>query len=117
MSTALRIFLIVGVIAYMAGIIFLLSHKRMNLKYSLLWMFSAVVLLMLSIFPGIVNMISKLIGIQSPVNTVFLFFIFCMLLLLISLSSIVSKQSNEIKRLIQHLSILEKDFNDHINKK
>lgn len=117
MSVELRILLIVGVFVYMTGIIFLLSRKRLNLKYSLLWMFSALVLLLLAIFPQIATTVAHLIGIQAPVNAVFLFFLFCILLLLISLSSIVSKQSNEIKRLIQHLAILEKELKEHTDKK
>ena len=116
MSIELRITLILGVLAYLTGIIFLLSRKRINLKYSLLWMFSALILLLLAVFPQIVTLISNLIGIQSPVNAVFLFFIFCIILLLISLTSIVSKQSNEIKRLIQQLAILEKEIKEKIDK-
>lgn len=117
MNIELRIFLIIGVIAYMSGIIFLISRKRLSLKYSLLWMFSALILFVLAVFPQIAVWVSHLVGIQTPVNAVFLFFLFCIIILLISLSSIVTKQSNDIKRLIQHLAILEKELNEYKNNK
>lgn len=112
MSMQLRLALILGILVYILVIAVLLSKKRLNLKYSLLWLFSAVILLLLALFPKIVFFISSIIGIAAPTNTVLLFIIFCMLLILISLTSIVSKQSRNIKRLIQQVAILEKQIND-----
>lgn len=112
MSGVLRICLVIGVVIYMTFIVILLRKRKLNLKYSLLWMLSAVVLLLLAVFPQIAVFVSELLGIQSAVNAIYLIIVFFMLLLLISLSSIVSKQHREIKTLIQHVAIIEKRLRD-----
>ena len=112
MSLELRLALITGILIYFAVIMVLLSKKRLNLKYSLLWFFSAIALLIFALFPKIIYWLSDLIGIAVPTNTVLVLVIFCMLLILISLTSIVSNQSKSIKRLIQQLAILEKQIED-----
>ncbi|MBQ1279013.1 MAG: DUF2304 domain-containing protein [Acutalibacteraceae bacterium] len=112
MSIALRISLILGILVYLVLIMVLLRKKSLNLKYSLLWLFMAAVLLILVLFPNLVSVISHIIGIASPINALFLAFIFFILLLLISLTSIVSKQQRKIKTLIQHLAILQKEIED-----
>lgn len=109
MSIDLRITLLVGVLIYVAIIFYFLKTNKISLKYSLLWFFSAVVLLVMDIFPNAVFSAAHFIGIENPVNAVFLIFIFIMLVILISLTSIVSKQHNQIKTLIQSLAILKKE--------
>ncbi len=112
MSIALRVSLVLGILVYLIMIVVLLRKKSLNLKYSLLWLFMAAVLLILVLFPQLVSFIAHLIGIVSPINAIFLAFIFFILLLLISLTSIVSKQQRKIKTLIQHLAILQKQVED-----
>lgn len=116
MSGALRISLTIGIMLYLIFILYLLRKKKLNLKYSLLWLLTVVIMLIMTAFPKLVTVISNLIGIESPINTIFLVFIFFILLILISLTSIVSKQNKEIKTLIQNLAILTKEA-DELKKK
>ncbi|MBQ8649266.1 MAG: DUF2304 domain-containing protein [Clostridia bacterium] len=106
MNIALRISLLFGIIIYVAVIFSFLRKQKISLKYSLLWFFSAVVLLIMDLFPNQVSKIAHFIGVEYSVNAVFLIFIFIMLLILISLTAIVSKQHNQIKVLTQKLAIL-----------
>ncbi len=108
MSLALRISLLVAIAIYLVLIIVLLRKKSLNLKYSLLWLFMAVILLTMVAFPKIVGAIADILGVASYINAIFMAFIFFILLLLVSLSSIVSKQHREIKTLVQNLAILQK---------
>lgn len=112
MSIALRCLLVLGVLAYMTYIFISLKKKRFDFKYSLMWMFSAVVMLIFAIFPQLGEIVSHLLGIQSPVNAIFLIFLVCILVMLISITSIVSKQHRQIKTLIQNLALLEKKLED-----
>lgn len=116
MSTVLRISLLVGIFIYVVFIFSLLRKKNFTLKYSLLWFFSALVLLVLVLFPDIAIWIAKILGVESVVNAVFLIFLFVMLLILVSLTSIVSKQHNSIKVLIQELAITKKELEEIENK-
>lgn len=114
MSIALRISLLIGILFYLSFILLFLRQKKMTLKYSLLWLLSAVVLLIMAVFPRVTAWFTHLLGIEMAVNAVFLAFVFFILLLLISMTAIVSKQHREIKILIQHISILEKKVDDLI---
>ncbi len=112
MAGVLRIVLFVGIIFYLIFITSLVKKRSLDLRYSLLWYLTAIVLLVLDIFPQIVTWASRLLGIQTESNFIYLVIMFFMLLLLITVTSIVSKQKAEIRTLIQKLSILEKEIND-----
>jgi len=106
-SHRLQIFAILAVLAFLAVLIILLRKNRLSLKYSLLWLFSGIVLLILSLFPGLLDSFSRLIGVYSSVNALFAVLIGCIILLMISFTAIVSKEKKEIVRLVQEMSLLE----------
>lgn len=112
MSVTLRISLLVAILVYLTLIIVMLRKKSLNLKYSLLWMFMAVVLLLMVAFPRAIEFVANVIGVASYINAIFMAFIFFILLLVVSLTSIVSKQHREIKTLIQTVAILQKKIDD-----
>ena len=116
MSIALRISLLVAIAAYLVLILVLLRKKSFNLKYSLLWLCMAAVMLVMVAFPGMVQFIAHKIGVTLPINAIFMAFIFIILLMLVSMTSIVSKQHREIKTLIQNVSLLKKEVEDLKNK-
>lgn len=106
-SHRLQIFAILAVLAFLAVLIILLRKNRLSLKYSLLWLFSGIVLLVLSLFPGLLDSFSRLIGVYSSVNALFAVLIGCIILLMISFTAIVSKEKKEIVRLVQEMALLE----------
>lgn len=117
MSVALRVSLLVGILVYLIVIIVLLRRKSLNLKYSLLWLFIAAILLLMVCFPEAVSFLARLLGVVSPINAIFLAFISFILLLLISLTAIASGQQRKIKTLIQNIAILQKQVEDLKNNK
>ncbi len=112
MSIILRISLLIGILVYVFFILRMLKKEKLTLKYSLLWFFTAFVLLIFDIFPQVLSFVSSIIGIKAPANTIFLILIFFLLILMISLSSIVSIQHQKIKTLIQNVSILQKEVEE-----
>ncbi len=62
----------------------------------------------LSVFPDIVTVMGTLIGIATPVNTVFLFAGMFMILIIFTLTIIVSHMNNRIYRMVQEQALLEK---------
>ena len=108
MGLALRISLLVAIAVYLVLIVVLLRKKSFTLKYSLLWMFMAAVLIVMVAFPEIVECLADAIGVASYINAIFMAFIFFILLLVVSLTSIVSKQNKEIKTIIQNIALLQK---------
>lgn len=106
-SHVLRIFILLGAAGYLGLILFLLKKRRLTVRYAIIWLFSAAVLLVFAVFPYVVLVITDLLGMAVPINTVFMLTIAFMLLLLLSLSSAVSSLAQKAKRLTQENALLE----------
>ena len=99
--------LLVGIL-FLVMMIELIRKNRVSLKYALLWLFSGAVMLLLAIFPRLLDKVSRLIGVYSPVNALFAILLCCGLVLMISFSVIMSGNKKAIVRLTQEISLLEK---------
>ena len=100
--------MLVAVALYFLIVFRLLKRKNLNLKYTLLWLFSGIVMLVLALFPQILSWVSELVGIYTPTNALFAFTFFCVIIILMSLTAIVSKLNEKSKRLIQSLALMDK---------
>ena len=106
-SSRLQWFAIIIGILFLGMMIELIRKNRVALKYALLWLFSGLVLLLLAIFPQLLNKMSRLIGVYSPVNALFAVLLCCGLVLMISFSVIMSGNKKAVVRLTQEISLLE----------
>lgn len=104
----LRVVLIAAVIVYFVMILIFLKNKTLELRYTLLWMFAGIILAVLVIWPELLSRLVRLAGIQSNMNGLFIMAIAFIVMIMMSLTSIVSRQTNKIRHLIQEIAILEK---------
>ena len=102
----------VCVLLYLAVILILMRKGRMSLKYSLIWFLSGVILLICAIFPQVIRFFTRLIGVYSEANAVFFIGVCFLILIVLSLTSIASGQSERIRTLVQTQAILEKRVRD-----
>ena len=107
-SSTLRIVLTIGVITYFIIILMFLKKKSITLRYTLLWLAAGVVLGIMVIWPRSLFVFVKALGITSSMNGLFIACIAFMIMILMSLTSIVSKQADRIKNLTQTISKMEK---------
>lgn len=107
-SEKLRLILSIGVLIYFVLILYWLKIKALNLKYSLLWILSGVAMGILVIFPDTLILISQILGILTPMYTLFVCAIALIIAILMSITSIVSRQNRKIRTLIQENALLEK---------
>ena len=70
-STTLRIVMLVAVAVYFYLVLRLLKKKSLNLKYTLLWLLSGIIMLILAVFPQILNGFATAVGIYEPTNALF----------------------------------------------
>ena len=112
MTFKLQIVLIIGIIVYFFLIFSLLKNGRLILKYSLLWLLTGIVMLVLAIYPNIMEKTVKLMGIYDAVNGLFTLVIFFIIVILMSLTSIVSNFRSQNKNLVQQVALLEKRLRD-----
>lgn len=108
MSEKFQAFMILGALVLLIIIFVLLKHGKMTVKYSLLWMCLSLVLLIFAIFPYVVYVLRDLMGVEMPVNLVFMLMFCFVLLVLLSLSIAISQLAEKSKRLTQANAILEK---------
>jgi len=104
----LRIVLIIGVIAYFIIILMFLKRKELSLKYSLLWLLAGVILGVMVVWPELLSQFIHLLGIADNMNGLFILCIAFIIMILMSLTSIVSRQADKIKNLTQTISKMEK---------
>ena len=110
----IRIQMIVAtfIIFALAIIVNMIRKKALELRYALAWIAVGVGVLILDFFPGMMKLISKVLGIASPVNMLF-FLGFCFSLIIIFVLTIaVSRMSIRIKNLAQELALLKKNVEE-----
>ena len=111
MTAHFQFFMILGAAILLLIIFALLKKGQMSVKYSLLWLALAVVLVIFAVFPY-VYVLRDLLDVQMPVNLVFMLMFCFVLLVLLSLSIGVSQLADKCKRLTQENAILEKRVRD-----
>jgi hypothetical protein len=93
-----------------------IKKKNLELQYTISWLFLLFVILLVSIFPGILSWLSSVMGIELPINMVFFLGFVFTLLIMYRLTAAVSKMSREITELTQKLALLDKEFKEHENR-
>ena len=93
LPTNLRITLIIAVCCYFILILVFLKRKALELKYTLLWLLAGVVMGAFVIFPRLLFYLTKMLGIESPMNGLYVLCIGFIIIILMALTSIVSRQS------------------------
>jgi len=87
----------------------LIRRGRLKERYSLLWLFSSVVLLILSLSRSLLEFISQMIGIYYPPSLLFLIAFVFLLLITLHFSAVISGLSDKNKRLAQELALLRQE--------
>lgn len=107
MSEKLRIILMILVIMMDLYSFYQIRHGKMDLNHSLLWITVSLILLIIAAFPGIAVKLAALIGIELPINLMFLAFSLFSLVLSIYLTMLISKEGKTNRKLVQQIALLE----------
>lgn len=109
MNIRIQIIIAVLIIAALGIIINMIRKKSLELRYALVWLIVGVGILILNIFPQLIEWIASAMGIASPINMLF-FVGFCFSLgIIFVLTVAVSRMSIRIKELAQELALYKKD--------
>lgn len=107
MTLSLRLALLAAIVLYFFLLFLLLKKERLILKYSLLWLLSGLLMLLAILFPQPFLRLLSHFGIADAINGLLATAIFLCILIIMSLTSIVSRQSDRNRRIVQELSLLE----------
>lgn len=112
MNSSLRMMLALALLLYYICIFYFLKKKSLTLKYTLLWLFSGFVMVLVLLFPHILERMMHVIGIKELTNGVFGLVCFAMLIILLSITSIVSLLNENQRKLVQQCAMYEKRIRD-----
>jgi hypothetical protein len=113
METRLQIVAITAAAALLVVLLELVRQRRLLERYALLWLFSAVVLLGLSVWTGLLEAVASVLGVAYPPNALFLIAFGFVMVLLLHFSLAVSRLSDQTKVLAQRLALLEERLRRH----
>ncbi|MDM8235023.1 DUF2304 domain-containing protein [[Ruminococcus] torques] len=105
MSLVLRVEMLVVAIVFVVLVIKVINRKKLRLQYSLVWLLISAGIVLFALLPDIVIGLSEVMGVEVPSNFLYMIALIVLLIITFYLTMIVSKQSEEIKRLIQMTSI------------
>jgi hypothetical protein len=107
MSFTSRILAVMLSILLLGLIIELVRRNRLKEKYALLWIITGMVILIMAVFDKLLIGITVLLGIALPINTMFFLGTFFIILINIHFSTVISKLSEQNKKLAQKVAMLE----------
>ena len=100
-------------VSLLIGIVDLIRRGMIKEQYALLWLASAVILLILSVWRGLLDKIALAMGIAYPPSFLFLVAFLFLLLIVLHFSVIISDFSEKNKRLSQEVAILKTMFEQY----
>lgn len=114
MTPIFRIILIVVSILSTWYILKKIRQSKLQIEYAIFWIVFSGVLVIISLFPWLVSLFTRLLGMQLPVNFVFMVFIFILLVKLFMMTIELSTLENKVKDLTQELALAEKERRDEL---
>ena len=93
-----------------------IRQSKLQIEYAIFWIVFSGILLVFSLFPFLVAMMTRAIGMELPVNFIFLFFIFILILKAFFQTIETSALENKLRNLTQRLAIEEKERQEEIQK-
>ena len=108
MTLVVRVILIVVSLFTTYYILKRIRQSKLQIEYAIFWILFSGVLIVFSLFPWLVSMFTRMIGMQLPVNFIFLLFIFVLMVKLFFMTIELSTLENKVKDLTQELALEEK---------
>ncbi len=110
MAFELRILLGVVSIIFFCFVLLRVRKGRLLLPHAFVWLLIAVLGIVASVFTGVVAACAQLFGFETASNFVFFLVMLFALAFLFFLSMVVSKQTLQIKGLVQELALLRSEL-------
>jgi hypothetical protein len=102
----LRIIGIVGSLALLALILELVRRRQLKEEYTVLWVITSVVLLLLAAWAGLLKSLTNLIGASSQASTLYFFGLIFVVSLLMHFSVRVSRLERRVVAMMQEIALL-----------
>ena len=105
----LRVILVAGAVLAVIIVARQIKRSKMLVEDSIFWMVTAVVLVLLALFPGIATSLAELLGFMSPANFVYLVVIALLLWKVFTNSAEISRLKARVTELAQEVALAHAD--------
>jgi hypothetical protein len=109
-----QILAVLGSGAVFSVVIELIRRGSLKERYSLLWLFASIVMLVLSMSRALLEHVARVLGIYYSPSFLFLIAFLFLLLITLHFSVVISGLSEKNKRLAQEIALLRKEMEDRI---
>ena len=92
-----------------------IRQSKLQIEYAIFWIIFSGILLIFSVFPFLVALVTRLIGMELPVNFIFLLFILILILKAFFQTIETSALENKVRNLTQRLAIEEKERQEELS--
>lgn len=100
------IFSIIFSTIFILFILNLVRKNKLDEKYSILWLFFAIIILIVSIFPSLIIKIAEIFNVYYSPTLLLLFAILILGTYIVHITIVITKQNKMIIKLTQELAIL-----------
>ena len=104
-DTRIRIITIIGAVGVLLIVLDLVRRRKLKEEYSVLWVVTALVVLVLAIWYDLLTSITSLVGATAPASTIFFFGLLFFLVLMLHFSVRISTLERRLTELIQDVGI------------
>jgi len=109
MSFQSRLIAFFCAIFILAIIYILLRKKRLDNFYCIIWIFFGFFLILLSVFPSLINVISKILGIDFVPLSLLVLSIFALSTIVLHLTTIITKHNQKIREFEKKIAYIIKN--------
>ncbi len=106
LSSRAHVFVIVVTLITVVWVIRLVRREKLRTKYSLLWIFVAVALAAVAVFPGLLERLSEAAGVYYPPATFLLMAVGFLFVIVVHFSWEFSRSDDRIRTLAEELALL-----------
>jgi len=102
-----------GLIASIGALLFIIElvrQRRLKEEYSLLWLATGAVLLILSVSRPLLDALASAVGIFYPPSALFLVALIFVLFILLQFSTVLTRLSRENKEMAQQMALLRHEL-------
>ena len=107
MTAVLRVVLIIVSVLTTLMIMRKIQKSQMRIEDSIFWLGFSFMLILFSVFPQVVYVMSDLSGTQTPVNFIFTFIIFVLIVRMFRMTVKISQLETRLRDLVERIAIEE----------
>lgn len=102
-----NIFFLILTVILVVMVLAQVRNQKMKEKYAALWLGVSAVIIILVVFPKLLDWLAALVGIETPVNLLFLLAIIMLIGVALHLTQELSKMADETRILAEEVAIMK----------